>query len=103
MSTAETPTEAGNGLTRFSLHVADESSAGVLDGLDAERAAAPALRPEGVDTLAAVDPETAARRILDQALASPAVPSLPRRWRTGPPASSRQSGRRPCRSPARPQ
>ena len=76
MSTAETPTEAGNGLTRFSLHATEESSAGVLDRLEAERAAAPALRPEGADTPSAVDPETAARRILTQALASPAVPSL---------------------------
>lgn len=76
MSTAETPAEQGNGLTRFSLHAYDESSAGVMERLAAERAAAPALRPEGADVPGAVDPETAARRYLDQALASPAVPSL---------------------------
>ena len=34
------------------------------------------LRPEGLADVSAIDPETAARRFLDQALASPAVPSL---------------------------
>lgn len=76
MSSAETPAEAGNGLSRFSLHATEAASAAVLDRLAADRAAAPGLRPEGTDAPAAVDPETAARRILDQALASPAVPSL---------------------------
>src|SRR5262245_42582100 len=76
MSSAETPAEAGNGLSRFSLHATEASSAAVLDQLAADRAAAPGLWPEGTDAPGAVDPETAARRILDQALASPAVPSL---------------------------
>ncbi len=68
------PTEQRNGLTRFSLHAYDDSASGTLAALSAEgdaRAARPAAQ-----NLADVDPETAARRHLDQALASPAVASL---------------------------
>jgi len=68
----ETPSQ--NGLTTFSLHAMDESSAGVVDelgpgsGFHAGLSADGAGHPE--------DPETAARRFLDKALASDAVPAL---------------------------
>jgi Zn-dependent metalloprotease len=68
--------DAANGLNAFSLHTADESSSGAIAQLEAERAAYPGLRPAGADSESDLDPETAARRFLDQAVASDAVPSL---------------------------
>ncbi|MER7246944.1 M4 family metallopeptidase [Kribbella sp. NPDC000426] len=68
--------DSANGLNSFSLHAADESSAGAIEELAAERSAYPGLRPLGADRESDLDPETAARRFLDQAVASTAVPSL---------------------------
>ncbi|TCO43638.1 bacillolysin/neutral peptidase B [Kribbella antiqua] len=65
------PSETGNGLITFSVHTADESSSGAIEQLTEERAAYAGVVPEGD-----VDPETAARRFLDQAVVSDSVPSL---------------------------
>ncbi|WP_405064949.1 M4 family metallopeptidase [Kribbella sp. NBC_01510] len=72
------PTVVGNsnGLNSFSLHSSDESSSGVIEELEQEQAVRPGLRPEGADTAGEVDPETAARRFLDQAVASDSVPAF---------------------------
>jgi Zn-dependent metalloprotease len=66
----------GNGLSTFSLHAFDQSSSGAIEQLQEERAASPGLRPEGAESERDLDPETAARRFLGQALASAAVPSF---------------------------
>jgi Zn-dependent metalloprotease len=63
------------GMTTFSMHAFDDASGGVVDQLQsAEGGYAGVLPPGAAD--AAVDPETAARRFLDRALASDAVPAL---------------------------
>jgi Zn-dependent metalloprotease len=67
---------AGNGLTTFSMHALDESSSGALEQLQEERTPYRGVAPEGGDHESDLDPETAARRFLEQALASEAVPSL---------------------------
>lgn len=67
---------AGNGLSTFSLHAFDQSSSGAIEQLQAEQAASPGVRPEGAESERDLDPETAARRFLGQALASAAVPSF---------------------------
>lgn len=68
------PTEhdAGNGLTTFSAH-AFEASSEVLASFDEERTAYPGVI---AGTESDLDPETAARRFLGQALESSALPSL---------------------------
>jgi Zn-dependent metalloprotease len=68
------PSETGNGLNTFSLHTADDSSSGAIEQLTEERAAYSGVLPEGIES--DLDPETAARRFLDQAVVSDAVPSL---------------------------
>ena len=65
-----------NGLTTFSIHAMDESSAAVTDELRAEPRAHAGLRGDAAGDDAMSDPETAARRFLDKALASDAVPAL---------------------------
>ena len=60
----------GNGLRTFSLHALDESSSGAIEQLQEERAAYPRFAPEGAESERDLDPETAARRYLGQALAS---------------------------------
>ncbi len=68
------PTEqTDNGLAMFSLHTSEESSSDVVDRLQEERQAYAGVAAESESEL---DPETAARRYLDQALDSAAVPSL---------------------------
>jgi Zn-dependent metalloprotease len=67
---------ADNGLSIFSLHAFDESSSGAIEQLQEERAAYPGVAPEGAESERDLDPETAARRFLGQALASAAVPSF---------------------------
>jgi Zn-dependent metalloprotease len=67
---------ADNGLSTFSLHAFDQSSSGTIEQLQEERAASPGVRPEGAESERDLDPETAARRFLGQALASAAVPSF---------------------------
>ncbi|WP_329000076.1 M4 family metallopeptidase [Kribbella sp. NBC_00709] len=70
------PTDVGNGLNSVSLHSSDESWSGVIEELEQERSVRPGLRPEGAETASEVDPETAARRFLDQAVASADVPAF---------------------------
>ena len=67
---------AENGLSSFSLHTFDESSSHTIAQLQEEQAARPGVRPEGLESERDLDPETAARRYLDQALASAMVPSF---------------------------
>lgn len=67
---------ADNGLSSFSLHTFDESSSHTIAQLQEEQAARPSVRPEGLESERDLDPETAARRYLDQALASAMVPSF---------------------------
>jgi Zn-dependent metalloprotease len=67
---------ADNGLSTFSLHAFDQSSSGAIGQLQEERAAYPGVRPEGAESERNLDPETAARRFLGQALTSAAVPSF---------------------------
>jgi len=62
-----------NGMTTFSLHSLDDSSARLVEELSADRGAHAGLL---ADDPAAVDPETAARQFLDRALHSDAVPAL---------------------------
>jgi Zn-dependent metalloprotease len=66
------PTTA-NGLTSASVHALDQSAG--IEQLQ-RGASFAGVRPEGLADGSAIDPETAARRFLDQALASPAVPSF---------------------------
>ncbi len=68
--------ERSNGLTRLSLHAYDDTSSDALEEMGDQQAASLDRRPAGAPSMAGLDPETAARRHLDQALASPAVPSL---------------------------
>jgi len=68
------PNPTGNGLMNFSLHAFDAPAAGAVEQLQRE-----GPRHGGIRSMQAapeVDPETAARRVLDQALVSAATPSL---------------------------
>lgn len=65
--------ETVNGLTRYSAHAFDETSSDALDSLEEENQAQPGLVAEAQGDS---DPETAARRYLTGALASPAMPTL---------------------------
>ena len=67
---------ADNGLSNFSLHTFDESSSRTVAQLQEEQAERPGIRPEGLVSERDLDPEMAARRYLDQALASATVPSF---------------------------
>jgi Zn-dependent metalloprotease len=73
------------GMTTFSMHAFDSSSGGVVDELRSGRAGYAGVLPAGAGE-EAVDPETAARRFLERALASDAVPAL-----TAPVADGRAS------------
>jgi Zn-dependent metalloprotease len=68
--------ESANGLTKFSMHAFDESSSGMIDDLRGEQGAHPAFALAPTQDLSDLDPETAARRHLEQALASATVPAL---------------------------
>lgn len=69
-----------NGMKTYALHAYDEGSADVVSKLKAETEATPSFSMLPADTAGggtkAVDPETAARGYLSQALASKSVPSL---------------------------
>jgi Zn-dependent metalloprotease len=65
--------ERPNGLTNYSVHAYDAAGSATVDQLRSEQAAFLDFRPEGSQNLADLDPETAARRHLDQALASDAA------------------------------
>ncbi|HEY7070146.1 MAG TPA: hypothetical protein VH479_08540, partial [Acidimicrobiales bacterium] len=69
-------TQRPNGLKNFSVHAYDAASAPAVDQMRSEQAAFLDFRPEGSQNLAELDPETAARRHLDQALASDAAPAF---------------------------
>ncbi len=68
--------QSGNGLKDFSMHALDERSAPMFAKLTEERASAPAFALIDAKTVAQVDPETIAKRYLQQALASKTVPAL---------------------------
>lgn len=78
---------ATNGLNTYSMHAYEESSAALLDRLREERPAHPGFALDHIAPQGALDPETVARRYLDQALDSPSVPSF-----TAPEASGTSSG-----------
>jgi hypothetical protein len=63
--------QSANGLTKFSMHAFDESSSGMIDDLRGEQGAHPAFALAPTQDLSDLDPETAARRHLEQALAAP--------------------------------
>ncbi len=65
----------GNGMKSFSMHVADAGSAPMFAALSNEQSDVPTFVFEPTATQA-VDPETAARRYLDHALASESVPEF---------------------------
>ncbi|GGA34373.1 M4 family metallopeptidase [Sphingomonas psychrolutea] len=65
----------GNGLKSFSLHAGDVAEQPTFAALAAERDTLPAFSAAALAT-AAVDPETAARRYLDQALDSDSAPAF---------------------------
>jgi len=67
------PTGAGNGLMNFSLHAFDGQAAGTVEQLQSESWRGDIRSMQVTDE---VDPETAARRVLNQALVSAATPSL---------------------------
>ena len=68
--------EQDNGLTSFSLHAYDESSAKQLGALQAEQAGHAAFALPGVESIVELDPETVARRYLQQALESSSLPAF---------------------------
>jgi Zn-dependent metalloprotease len=65
-----------NGLRTFALHTYDEGSADAVRALRAERPSSAAFAPAAAGGLANLDPETAARLHLQQALESRALPEL---------------------------
>jgi len=65
---------AANGLKTFALHSLDEGSKPAMTALSSSRSASPTFSFAGSATN--VDPETAARSYLDQALASDATPGF---------------------------
>lgn len=62
-----------DGLTRSSVHAWDDSSSEALSTITAQRGVRAGIAPEGHDVL---DPESAARGYLDDAVASASLPSL---------------------------
>ena len=69
--------QRGDGLSTFSMHAFDSRSSTMFDDLRDERGGDADLgAPAGGEDLSDLDPETAARRHLDQVLASVAVPAL---------------------------
>lgn len=65
-----------NGLRNFSMHSLDKADAGMLAKLKKERIGHPAFAARVAPSLNVLDPETAAKRYLNQALASKSVPQL---------------------------
>lgn len=72
-----------NGLTKFSLHRTDEAQVPTLSEIDGELERADHVRGLTFEP-ATLDPETVARRYLNQMIASPAVPALTAGGREGP-------------------
>jgi Zn-dependent metalloprotease len=68
--------EPTSGLKKFSMHAFEESSSGMINELQAEQGSHPAFGLAPTQDLSQLDPETAARRHLEQALTSAAVPAL---------------------------
>ena len=65
-----------DGLSTFSMHAFDTTASNMFDGLREERGDALAPGSPAGEDLSALDPETAARRHLEHALTSAAVPAL---------------------------
>jgi Zn-dependent metalloprotease len=70
-----TPQSNQNGLQTFAIHTGDAASADALGALEANLGAEGDFAGLGVEP-SAIDPETAARHYLNEAIASPAVPGL---------------------------
>jgi len=67
---------SGNGLKTFAMHALDSKTAPMFAKLTEERATAPAFSLVGPQNVEKIDPETAAKHYLDQALESSSVPAL---------------------------
>lgn len=67
---------AGNGLKMFALHSLDDASKPAMANLEATRSSSPAFSFAASTGATNIDPETAARGYLDQALASKATPGF---------------------------
>lgn len=65
-----------NGLKTYSMHAYEEASSAALEQLREERSAYPGFALDHMAPQRVLDPETVARRYLDQALNSPSVPSF---------------------------
>jgi Zn-dependent metalloprotease len=76
----------GNGMETFSMHAFDKATAPMIDKLMQERSTNKSFAFTEAGKVADLDPETVAARYLDQALQSPAVPSL-----TAPKADGEES------------
>src|SRR5512140_3079065 len=74
--TAPRASKSANGLKTFSMHAFDEASAPALQSLRDERTAHPAFAMGGAAGGTQLDPETVAKRYVQQALESKAVPQL---------------------------
>ncbi len=72
------PKLPGNGLERFGMHTVDKKSAKAMSALAKERAKLPAFGFKPAAAAQPRDPETAARRYLEQTLESKAVPAFTR-------------------------
>ena len=70
------PVRSANGLKVFSLHSQDKASKSAMTALSATRSMNPSFAFADATGVTAVDPETAARNYLDQALASSATPGF---------------------------
>src|SRR4051812_43507021 len=67
---------AGNGLKTFSIHGSNDASRTAMAAVNTELASHASFTSPASADAAGVDPETAARRFLRQALESPAVPQF---------------------------
>ena len=70
------PGAVGNGMETFSMHAFDEATAPMVDALMKDRGDHPSFSLTEEKEIAQLDPETVAKRYLDQALQSKAVPSF---------------------------
>lgn len=70
------PKSTGNGLKSFAMHALDQKAGPLLQKLTQERATASAFSLITAKNLTQIDPETIAKRYLQQALDSKSVPAL---------------------------
>ena len=70
---ASRPAATDNGMNSFSMHVSNEKTAPMVSAVDTELESHPRFGLAAGPTISELDPETAAQRYLDQALASDSV------------------------------